>query len=248
MFRQTLSTSQGLTSQAMRTLRVRVRREVNYSFDNERKQYAKDMSTYRDGHREEFWNTQTQAENMWLAKFKEDQTRKQLNDLHRWRTRICTISNHTKKKLTYLEKKHADMLEKMRQKDLTNMRELTDKRLMLDAMEMQAERSWPSLLNLDEKINANVVIPQTVLDYGDYQKKLQNLAIYAEQADYKAMQEVLDSQNSIDVKNQLLQPLFRELKSQIRHMSSTPEAQIIKEYMVAREQLTIKNKLMQPKD
>ena len=46
---------------------------------------------------------------------------------------------------------------------------------------------------LDESINANVVIPQTILNYGEYQKKLQNLAIYAEQADHEAMQRVLDS-------------------------------------------------------
>jgi len=38
-------------------------------------------------------------------------------------------------------------------------------------------------------------------------------------------------------KNVLLQPLFRDLKSQIRTMSYTPEYQLINEYLTSRETL-----------
>lgn len=47
--------------------------------------------------------------------------------------------------------------------------------------------------------------------------------MYADQGDHKAMQLVLDNQTIIQRKNLILQPLFRDLKSQIRHMSFTPE-------------------------
>jgi hypothetical protein len=51
---------------------------------------------------------------------------------------------------------------------------------MLDALQIESTRSWPTLLNLDNKINVDVVLPQTILNYGEYQQKLQKLAFYAE--------------------------------------------------------------------
>lgn len=51
---------------------------------------------------------------------------------------------------------------------------------MLDALQIEATRQWPTLGNLDFKINADVVLPQTILNYGEYQQKLQRLAMYAD--------------------------------------------------------------------
>ena len=51
------------------------------------------------------------------------------------------------------------------------------------------------------------------------------------------MQNVLDNVNANDKKNHMLQPLFRELKSQIRHLSLTPEMEIIREFVAKRTQL-----------
>ena len=99
----------------------------------------------------------------------------------------------TKNTLKFLEKRNAKTLETMRMNDIRKMRDSTDKRLMLDAMQMEQARSWPDLLSLDTKINTDVVLPQTVLNFAEYQQKLQKLAIYAEQGDHKAMQAVLDN-------------------------------------------------------
>ena len=38
-------------------LRIRVGREINYAFENERKAYKKELGKYRTIHTEEFWNT-----------------------------------------------------------------------------------------------------------------------------------------------------------------------------------------------
>ena len=46
-----------------------------------------------------------------------------------------------------------------------------------------------------------------------------------------SMQKILDNENVIDRKNQMLQPLFRDIKSQIRHMTHTPEFEIMREYV-----------------
>ncbi len=41
----------------------------------------------------------------------------------------------------------------------------------------------------------------------------------------------------LEKKNKLLQPIFRDMKSQIRHMSFTPEYEIFSEYIAKRKQI-----------
>ena len=52
------------------------------------------------------------------------------------------------------------------------------------------------------------------------------------------MQAVLDNQTIMDKKNVLLQPIFRDIKSQIRHMTHTPEYQLMSEYITRRNELS----------
>lgn len=42
---------------------------------------------------------------------------------------------------------------------------------------------------------------------------------------------LLDNQEVIERKNQYLQPLYRDLKSTIKHMTFTPEYKIMREYL-----------------
>ena len=50
---------------------------------------------------------------------------------------------------------------------------------MLKAMEIDSKK-WPTIFDINKKIDDTVVLPQTILNYGEYQKKLQNLAMYSE--------------------------------------------------------------------
>lgn len=157
--------------------------------------------------------------------------------MDRWRTSICTAAKNTKDKIAFLEAKEARTLETMRMADIRNMRKNIGNQLMLDGLEMEAAKSWPTLANLTTKIEADVIIPQTILNYGEYQAKLQRLAMFAELGDREAMQAVLDNQVVLEKKNRLLQPLFRDMKSQIRHMSFTPEYEMLREYVHKRRQI-----------
>jgi hypothetical protein len=56
--------------------RVRVRREINYGFENERKALKAEWSTYRTKHKNDYWDIQTQAENMWLEEYKKERFEK----------------------------------------------------------------------------------------------------------------------------------------------------------------------------
>lgn len=144
------------------------------------------MKELRKKHLKEYWERQTQVENAYLEKFREERTAKQKRDLDRWRTSICNIALHTKKQITELQQKENRLLQKMKIRDLYDTKKKMENRMMLDVMEIDS-RKWPTLLDLNTKVNENVVLPQTILNYGEYQKKLQNLAFYAEQGDHEAM-------------------------------------------------------------
>ena len=59
----------------------------------------------------------------------------------------------------YLEKKEERTLEKMRMTDIKNMRKSINNKMMLDSMDMDAEKNWPTMANLQDKIDADVIIP-----------------------------------------------------------------------------------------
>ena len=64
--------------------------------------------------------------------------------------------------------------------------------------------------------------------------KLQRLAFYAEQGDNEAMQKLLDKEDVMQKKNSFLQPLYRDLKSAIKHMTYSEEYKIMREYLMNR--------------
>jgi hypothetical protein len=51
------------------------------------------------------------------------------------------------------------------------------------------------------------------------------------------MQKLLDKEEVMEQKNQPLQPLFRDIKSAIKHMTYTDEFKILKEYVDNRSTL-----------
>ena len=117
------------------------------------------------------------------------------------------------------------------------MKDKLNTKLMFDAMTIENNRFWPTLTSIDEKVNMNMILPATILNFSEYTAKLQALAMYAESGNNKAMQAVLDNTECIEKKNYFLQPLFRDLKSQIRHMTFTPEYEIMREYLGKRAEL-----------
>lgn len=59
----------------------------------------------------------------------------------------------------------------MRARDIKDGKRKMINSYMLDAMTIESRR-WPKLGNLDETIATNILLPQTVLNYAEYQDKL----------------------------------------------------------------------------
>ena len=179
---------------------------------------------------QDYWDQQTQVENHFLRQHKEDRIGKNERDMQRWRTQICNIGLMTQKKFQHLQKREDKILETMRNHDIAEGKRRLENRYKLDAMTIDSRR-WPKLDDLDNTIATNVILPQTVLNYADYQNKLQRLAFYAESGDHEAMQKLLDKEDVMAKKNSLLQPLYRDLKTTIKHMTYTPEYKIMRQYV-----------------
>lgn len=154
--------------------------------------------------------------------------------MDRWRTQICNISFETKKKFEYLQKREDELMRKMREADVADGKRRLENRYKLDAMQIDSRR-WPKIEDLDNSITTNIILPQSILNYGEYQLKLQRLAFYAEQGDFEAMQKLLDNENVMKKKNAFLQPIYRDLKTIIRHMTHTEEYKLMREYVRNRQ-------------
>jgi hypothetical protein len=153
--------------------------------------------------------------------------KKNFANLYAENTKIARVAWHTKRKHKELERIKSEKLEKMRMHDIKSLSKQTSKKLMLDAMELYSQREWPTLATIDMRIDTSKIIPSTILRNEEYHHKLQALAMFADQGDLKGMQAVLDNKRIMEKKNTLLQPIFRDLKSQIRFMSYTPEFKLI---------------------
>lgn len=150
--------------------------------------------------------------------------------MERWRTQICNIGWMTQKKFENLKKREDRIIDVMRQNEIQEGKRRLENRYKLDAMTIDSRR-WPKLENIENNIAANVILPQTILNYSEYQLKLQRLAFHAEQGDHDAMQKILDKNDSISKKNSFLQPLYRDLKTTIKHMSFSEEYKLMRQYL-----------------
>lgn len=84
---------------------------------------------------------------------------------------------------------------------------------------------------LDKNIATNILLPQTILNYQEYQEKIQRLAFHAEQGDHEAMESLLNNDFIINRKNGFLQPVYRDLKVAIKHMTFSEEYKLMREYV-----------------
>jgi hypothetical protein len=92
-------------------------------------------------------------------------------DMIKWRTQICNIGLMTEKKFEWLAKRENRILSTMRDQDIQEGKRRLENKYMLDAMTLESKR-WPQLDDLDNSIETNVILPQTILNYDEYQQKI----------------------------------------------------------------------------
>jgi hypothetical protein len=136
----------------------------------------------------------------------------------------------TQRKFEHLAAREKKLLSTMRDKDIEDGKRRLENKYKLDAMQIDSRR-WPKIDDLDNSISTNIILPQTILNYQEYQVKLQRLAFFAERGDHEAMQNLLDNKEIMKKKNSFLQPLYRDIKTTIKHMTHTDEYILMREYV-----------------
>ena len=154
-----------------RGLKVAHKRQPNFDFENERKAYDEKVLEMRRKHKDDYWHLQTQVENQYIERHKRERITKLAYDMDLWRTQICNISWMSVKKMDTLKAREDRLITIMKHQDIAENRRLMTNRYMLDAMQLESRR-WPKMVDLDTKISAEFVLPQTILNYTDYQEKL----------------------------------------------------------------------------
>lgn len=74
---------------------------------------------------------------------------------------------HTKRQMRELHEKEQRLLTRMKVKDIYDTKKTMENRMMLDVMQIDS-RKWPTLADMNTKVDENVVLPQTILNYGEY--------------------------------------------------------------------------------
>ena len=106
--------------------------------------------------------------------------------MQRWRNQICNISLMTQRKFEHLQKREDKILQKMCDEDIREGKRRMENRYMLEAMTVESKR-WPKLQDLENSMDTTILLPQTILNNQEYQKKLQRIAFYAEMGDNESM-------------------------------------------------------------
>ena len=87
-------------------------------------------------------------------------------------------------------------------------------------------QKWPELDDLKD----NLFIPPTVLHSREYTDRIHKLADMADTANHKAMEKILNSEDTVEEKNKMLAPLYNDIKLLIRKMTRTEEAELIRDF------------------
>ena len=91
-------------------------------------------------------------------------------------------------------------------------------------------RKWPSQNDLNEVLADDKIIPNSILHHKEYLEKLQRMAKFAEQGDYKNLEKVINNEDFIQEKNTMLTPIYRDLKHILRKMANTEEYNILRQF------------------
>lgn len=77
----------------------------------------------------------------------------------------------TQNKMAHLQKREDKILKNMLDEDIREGKRRMENRYMLDAMTLESKR-WPKLQDIDDKYDTKILLPQTILNYAEYQLKL----------------------------------------------------------------------------
>jgi hypothetical protein len=97
---------------------------------------------------------------------------------------------------------------------------------------MQAEQDWLTPDNIDTRLSQqmNKILPPAILSHVDYYNRINKYSLLIETGQYEKAEELKLNKKIIEYKNNLLQPLYVELKMIISHLTYNEEHSVYSLY------------------
>ena len=171
----------------------------------EYQQYLKDLSEARKKARNTYWNEQSQLENDYIKMINDKIENRQKRD-NKSRATVIKISMHTRKMVDKLQAKDDRAEQDEALERAKRQRDYLKKQNFLQTLITDSKR-WP----VHNDLKDNIVMPATILHSKQYLDKLQEIAFLADQSNNKALEAILDQNESEEVfeeKNSLLEPMY----------------------------------------
>jgi len=216
-----------LTQCSKRFFRVRFPRAKPTVYDQERINYKQVLHEYRLKNIREYWERQTQIENNYIEKFHNEREQKRKDDLVRFRNSIVKISAGTKQKIEERDK-NFEKSQNVLRGYLTEEYNKQQNRLHMVKMMNLDSKDWFSLENIEEKMKAQVIIPDFIYDQTSYYIKLQEQASYLEQGNYEALEKSQDPSELIKFKNSKISPIYAQIVGVIKHIRTLRRIKCLK--------------------
>jgi len=134
---------------------------------NEFRDYRKAMKKARKDLKREGAIAQIKAEEKWMKDYAAEQGEKWIRDMDKWRTSVCRIAMHTKRTIDYMMERDRRLAHTHKLANARRAQESFERRLMLDAMEMES-KYWPADAKDTEEALKKASFPASFIDDEEY--------------------------------------------------------------------------------
>lgn len=190
------------------------------SYDLELVQWRQAIKDKISQYRTEFWESQREVENQWLANYNHKLLVKHKADVIKRRESIIRIAKHTQ---VLLENKKAERESQQAIESRRAAKKLEYDGWALKHIQMMniSVKSWFTPENLDKNLKETVILPKSI-DHSVYYSRLRQDAVLASFGRIEGESDYFNNREETLKRNSVLIPAFANIKSLIKHLTYTP--------------------------
>lgn len=208
-------------------------------------EYEKEKAEYQQKYKEtikdlkkQYWIDQTKAENDYIEFYRFQMGEKKYVDECKDRKWMVVESWKCLLQMRKMMENQQKFIAKQKIWHLEDKKDFEEKQSLLTLLDKQAE-NWLTPNNFHQKISGllDTIVPPTIVSHKDYYKKLNRYANLLDEGKVEEAEEFKRKDLNQDFKNQLLVPIYQNLKKMIMSVSKTPEHEIFLQYYKIKQRI-----------
>jgi hypothetical protein len=190
------------------------------AYDLELLQWRQAVKDKISQYRTEFWESQREVEDRWLANYNAKLLAKHKVQQIKRKESVIRIAKHTQDLLA------AQAAERKAQKEIEGRRAAHKREVdrwtlkHIQAMNLNV-RNWFTPENMEKNLKESLVLP-TAIDQSIYYSHLRTQTLMADMGKIEGVTDYYNNRTETLLRNTLLIPVFANLKSLIKHLTYTP--------------------------